>query len=150
MERERLETDKASGYYDDEQGILFVTYRDVISPDTTAQVYAWIGRLLATEPDAVMRARGSIYDFSEVMGIDSRNLTSAQRQSQQLNTKVDMSSHPVALVVTDPLQEQLLRVTMKISPQQERKRIVRTMEEAHAFINSFYPVRQNKAEPIKP
>jgi hypothetical protein len=75
--------------------------------------------------------------------LDSRNLTSAQRQSQQFNTKADVSNHPVALLVDTFMQEQILQVELKISPQQDRKRIVRSEDEAYAFIASFHPVNEN-------
>jgi hypothetical protein len=138
---ETLETEQVRGWYDEEQRILFVVYRGLLSPDVTAQVYRWLGNMIQTNPVEAAKAVGSIYDFRQVTGFDSRNLTSAQRQSQQLNTKADLSSHPVALIVQSMMQEQMLKVELKISPQQTRKRIVRSDAEALAFINSFRPER---------
>ncbi|MEO8609832.1 MAG: hypothetical protein ABI690_18210 [Chloroflexota bacterium] len=140
MMLEPIDTENFSGWYDDEIQVLRVAYKGVLSPDVTAQMYRWLGEVIQRRPADVVRAKGSIYDFRQVTGFDSRNLTSAQRQSQQFNTKVDMTNHPVALLVDTFLQEQILRVELKISPQQDRKRMVHSEAEALAFIASFHPV----------
>jgi hypothetical protein len=143
---EQIEADNFTAWYNDEQEILHVVYKGVLTSDTTVQVYRWLGEVIQRRPQDVMRAKGSIYDFRGVTGFDSHNLTSAQRQSQQLNTKADMSGHPVALLVDTLLQEQILRVELKISPQQDRKRLVHSEEEAYAFIASFHPASEKRLE----
>jgi hypothetical protein len=140
---EHTDTDMFTAWYDDEQMILHVVYKGILTPDTTAQFYRWLGGVIQRRPQDVVRAKGSIYDFRAVTGFDSRNLTSAQRQSQQFNTKADVSSHPVALLVDTFMQEQILRVELKISPQQDRKRIVHSEDEAYRFIASFHPAGEN-------
>lgn len=139
---ERIDTDQFSGWYDDETRILHVVYKGVLTPDTTTHMYRWLGEVIQRRPADVVRARGSIYDFRQVTGFDSRNLTSAQRQSQQFNTRIDMTNHPVALLVDTLLQEQILRVELKISPQQDRKRLVRSEAEAFDFIADFRPTEE--------
>jgi len=139
---EHTDTDNFSAWYDDEQQILHVVYKGVLTPDTTAQFYRWLGAVIQRRPAEVVNAKGSIFDFRGVTGFDNRNLTSAQRQSQQFNTKADMSSHPVALLVDTLLQKQILRVELKISPQQDRKRLVHSEAEAYAFIASFHPANE--------
>jgi hypothetical protein len=137
---EHTDLENFSAWYDDEQQILHVVYKGVLTSDTTAQFYRWLGEVIQRRPAEVVNAKGSIYDFRLVTGFESRNLTSAQRQSQPFNSKADVSNHPVALLVDTYLQEQILRVELKISPQQDRKRLVRTEAEAYAFIASFHPV----------
>src|SRR5262245_38336564 len=110
---EHIDTEQFSGWYDDETLILNVVYKGVLSPDVTAQMYRWLGEVIQRRPADVVRARGTIYDFRQVTGFDSRNLTSAQRQSQQFNNNNDVSNHPVALLVDTFLQEQILRVELK-------------------------------------
>ncbi len=134
---EHIETDPFTAWYDTEEGILHVNYRGVLTPEATVQFYRWLGGIIQRNPQEVGRAKGSIYDFRGVTGFDKSNLTSAQRQSKQLNMQVDMSGHPVALLVETALQERILIVELSISPQQDRKRIVRTEAEALAFIDSF-------------
>jgi hypothetical protein len=145
MYRPRLETEQVTGYYEADQHILFVTYRGVLTPDVTAQVYRWLGELIQNGPDPLDRVRGSIYDFRQVTTFDNRNLTSAQRQSQHLNHKVDVSNIPVALIAGSLYQEEILRVTMKITAQpahDERRRIVKSDAEALAFIDQFNKVHR--------
>jgi hypothetical protein len=139
---ERTDTDQFSAWYDDESLILYVVYKGVLTPDVTSQMYRWLGDVIQRRPADVVRARGSIYDFRQVTGFDSRNLTSAQRQSQQFNNKVDVTNHPVALLVDTLFQEQILRVELKISPQQDRKRLVRSEAEALDFILNFHPTEE--------
>ena len=146
---ERMEAEQFTAWYDDDVNILYVVYKGVLTADVTAQVYRWLGDAIRRNPAEVSRARGSIYDFRQVTGFDSRNLTSAQRQSQQLNNQVDMSNHPVALLVQTPAQETIIHVELKISPQQDRKRLVRTEEEAYNFIVNFNPV-EKKTEASRP
>lgn len=139
---ERIDSKEFSGWYDDETSILHVVYKGVLTPDVTTQMYRWLGDLIQRRPADVVQAKGSIYDFRQVTGFDSRNLTSAQRQSQQFNNKIDMTNHPVALLVDTLMQEQILRVELKISPQQDRKRVVHSEAEALDFIASFHPTEE--------
>ncbi|MCU0499394.1 MAG: hypothetical protein MUF87_18745 [Anaerolineae bacterium] len=132
-----LETDRLSCSYNETERILYVTYRGILSPDVTQSFYQWLHGVIRNNPLEVSRARGSIYDFRQVTSFDNRNLTAAQRQSEQLNMRVDVSSHPVALLIETKAQEHILQVELKISPQQGRKRIVRTEQEARDFIASF-------------
>jgi hypothetical protein len=143
---ERFDTDNFSAYYDTDPRILFVTYRGVLTPQVTVQFYQWLGKTIQNRPELVAEAFGSIFDFRQVTEFDNRNLTSAQRQSQQVNTQIDLSHHPVAMIAGSMLQEQILRLELKISPQQTRKRIVRSEEEALAFINSFQSLDEKSSQ----
>lgn len=132
-----LESEQVEARYDPETKLLFVAYRGVLTPAVSAQFYRWLGQLLEHSPEEASQARGSIYDFRQVTRIENSNLTSAQRQSQQMNKKADLSHHPVALIAANLYQRELLRLTMQISPQQDRKRIV-SSEEALEFIEHFH------------
>jgi bifunctional ADP-heptose synthase (sugar kinase/adenylyltransferase) len=137
MEKERLELEQVSGYFDDESGILFITYRGLVTGDVSAKVYAWLGRLIQQGHDPAS-ARGSVYDFREVKDFVMGNLTTTHTRSQSLNTKVDITNHPVALIVGNMYQRMTIKTTMNITPQQRRKRIVESMEEALAFIEEWH------------
>ena len=139
---EPIETEHFSAHYDSDQRILFVTYRGILTPQVTAQFYQWLGKMIQSHPHLVGEALGSIFDFRQVTKFDNRNLTSAQRQSQQVNAQVDLSHHRVAMIAANMLQEQILRLELKISPQQTRKRIFRSEEEAFAFINQSQSVKE--------
>jgi hypothetical protein len=134
----RIETEQFSAYYDENEQILFVTYSGIMTPDVTAQFYTWLLQSLAERPGLVETARGSVYDFRKVARFENKNLTAAQRESQNLSQRFDVSHIPVALIVGSLYQEQLLRVTMQIQQGQERKRIVRSVDEALAFFNEYH------------
>ena len=130
-----LKTEAVTARYDDDLRLVIVTYRHVLSPDVTASVYRWLGELIARIP--VENARGSIYDFRSVTDFQLGNLSTAQTRSRNLNINVDLSKHAVALLVAGMYQEQMVRVSMRVTPQETRKRIVKSEDEALAFINAF-------------
>ena len=84
------------------------------------------------------KARGSIYDFRLVTDFTNRNATTTQRESGKLNRNVDMRNHPVALLVNTIFQEQFVKAFMQLTPGDQRKRIVRSEEDALAFIANFH------------
>lgn len=132
-----LDSEQITARYDAQTRILHVTYRGVLTPAVSAQFYNWLTEQARTHPEVVSTALGSIYDFRQVTRFESTNISSAQRQSQQVNREFDFSHHPVALIADTLYMQQLLAVTMKITPQMERKRIVSSPEEAVEFISSF-------------
>ena len=139
MPFERLETPDVIAYYDEEQHLVFITYSEALTTDITKAVYEWANRIATS--DEVAKSRGSIYDFRQVRKFNLGNLTTVQQKSTQLNRKEDFSHHAVALIVDTFYQESMVRTAMQISPGQDRKRIVHSMEEALAFIESFHNKR---------
>ena len=134
----RLNTERVKGHFDDSDGILRVTYFGVVSPDVTTSVYGWIGQLVAEAAGDISKARGSIYDFRLVTDFTNRNTSTAQRESSNLNRNIDISNHPVALIVSTMFQEQFVRVFMQLTPGDRRKRIFRSEEDAVAFIDEYH------------
>ncbi len=135
---EHLERDNFTLWYDTDERVLHVRYRGTLSPETTRAFYTELGGVIQRNPLEVGRALGSIYDFRDVSQFESRNLTAAQRQSQDLNSRFELANHPVAVLVGTRLQESILRVELSISPQQNRKRVVWSEAEGLAFINAFH------------
>lgn len=135
---ERLETETISGYFDEAQRVLRICYRGVISPQTTNEVYAWLGRLIVSTGGNVGLALGSIYDFRDVKDFKSNNISAVQNRSRQINTSIDLSNHPIALITGSMYQEKMVQVALKMSPQDQRKRIVRSEAEAFRFIEEFH------------
>jgi hypothetical protein len=140
MQRQRIDTSEFTGYIDTDLKVLMVIYHATISSQTTAELYAWIQRITAnaTPEDTTI---GGIFDFREVKEFVSGNLSSVQRRSTDLNRKVDTSSYPVALLVSTLYQEQLVRAVMKSTPGQDRKKIVRSLEDAMTFLKTFHEKR---------
>ncbi|MCU0497670.1 MAG: hypothetical protein MUF87_09995 [Anaerolineae bacterium] len=126
---------KASCVYDLQTRIGIVTYFGRLTPETTVTVYSWIAKAFVGL--GVDQMLGGIFDFRLVTQFDTANLSTVQRTSGKLNTNFDFSAVPTAMIVSNPYQEQFLRVSMKITPQEQRKRIVKTEDEALAFILSF-------------
>lgn len=134
---EELHTDNVDGFFDMEKRILRITYRGMVTAQVTRDVYAWIGRLIAAAQGNIHLALGSIYDFRDVTRFDSLTLSTAQRSSQNINRDVELRYHPVALIVKTPFQREYVRLTMKVSPQEDRKKIVESIEDAEKFIAEF-------------
>jgi hypothetical protein len=136
MDIERLELEQVTGYFDEETKLLITTFRGLLTADTSAKVYAWLGRLIQTY--GIGLARGSVYDFREVTDFALGNLTTTQARSSSLNSKANISNHPVALIVGGLYQRMTVKTAMNVTPQQKRKRIVESMEEARAFIEEWH------------
>lgn len=134
---EELHTDATHGFFDEETRILRIKYRGMVTAQVTRDVYAWIGRLIVASGGNIHLALGSIYDFRDVAQFDSLTLSTTQRGSQTVNREAELRYHPVALVVSTPFQREYVRLTMKVSPQEDRKKIVETMEDAEVFITQF-------------
>jgi hypothetical protein len=137
---ERLELPEVTAYYDEDQCIVFIAYAETLSPDISKAVYEWANRIATSEE--VARSRGSIYDFRRVQKFNLGNLAVVQQKSTQLNRKEDFSNHAVALIVDTFYQESMVKTAMQISPGQERKRIVHSMEEALTFVENFHNKRR--------
>lgn len=134
----RYISEHIAAYYDEERLILRVKYLGVMTPAVTAEFYQWLGNIIRTNPEKVMTARGSIYDFRDVTEFANSNISSTARQSGQVNQQMDLQNHPVAIIAKDAIQSATLTVTMRVSGQQDRKRIVRTEADAIAFIEEFH------------
>lgn len=140
MEPQPLELEQVSGAYDPKNRILYVQYRGHITSEITTQVYAWISALISTY--GLTQVRGSIFDFREVTNFVVGNLSTTQHQSYLLNSQVDLSDHPVALLVNNIYQRAMVKAALNVTPQQERKRIVHSMEGALAFIHDWHQINR--------
>ncbi len=137
QEYEELHTDNIEARFDVESRLLRVKYRGKITAQVNNDLYAWIGRLVESAGGNINIALGSIYDFREVTEFDSHIISTAQKNSKQINRDMSLRYHPVALLVTSPYQREYVHLTMRVSPQEDRKRIVDTEEQAEAFIQKF-------------
>lgn len=148
MEYKTLDTSQVKGRFDPEDGILYVSYHGILTPDVTRVVYGWLVELIQQANGDISIARGSVYDFRDVTDFDAHNLTSVQRQSAQVQNQVDLQNHPVALVVESMKQEQFVKLFMKLTAQEDRKRIVHSVEGGLQFIKLFLArVKQSEQTP---
>jgi hypothetical protein len=130
-----LVLDNANVVYDPTSHIITVTYQGVLDGNVTADVYHWLEELYKTI--SVNEVKGQIFDFRQVTRFDDSNLTVARRASNRMNMIQDTSQFPVALIVANPEQEEVLRGPMRIPEGHQRKRIVRSQQEALDFIHKW-------------
>ena len=139
-----IETEQFRAEYDSNNQLLVVAYNGVLTPAVTKEFYAWLIQAMTEYPKQVQQARGSIYNFCDVTKFDNSNLTTASNQSKQLNQINDLKDHPVALIVKDKLQQQILKVAMKLTPHDKRVRVVWSMNEAIEHVNAFHKQYANE------
>jgi hypothetical protein len=138
-----LDTPNVHAYFDLEQRISFITYKGTLDSTATNQLYDWVKELLTMiGPDAT---HGVIFDFRDVVNFVQGNLVTAQRQSKAINQTSDQSNHPVALIVATLHQEQMVRVSMRVSPLEHRKRVVHSLDEALAYIEEWHREHQKES-----
>lgn len=126
-----FETDRMVAYFDNERRYAWITYRGVLIPETTVTFYEWLGDVDAAID--IKSVHGCVIDFRPVIEFDQRNLRATKRESQTANTQLDMSHIPVALIIDTSYQGQMVRISIQATPQPERKRIVKSIEEAFSF-----------------
>ena len=136
MGAEPLQLEGARAYLDQTTCIVHVMYRGTLMPEVTVQVHRWLADLFESV-GGVQHLRGMMIDYRGVRDFHSANLSTTQRQSRALSARVDLSRLPIALIVTSLYQEQMVRVTMKTARIEQHARILRSIEEAHRFIESF-------------
>jgi hypothetical protein len=137
-----LNSEGASLYYDKDRHILSVIYYGSINPAVTADAYATGAAIIGHYG---LDIRGSIFEFRHVIDFDNSNLNAVRRTSGSLNTNYDMNHIAVALLVGTMMQESMVRMVMKITPQEERKRIVHSYEDCYQFIDNYHLKRAAKA-----
>jgi hypothetical protein len=136
MEQFRMETPRVTAYWEDTQDIFYVIYREALSREVTTQVYQWMIETSQALKDK--EVLGGIYDFRQVIDAESGNLAALHRESRNFNVKVDTSHTPIALIVENLHQEQIVRISMQVTPGQKRKRIVKSMDDALKFIQEYH------------
>jgi archaellin len=139
-----LNTENASAWYDSDKHNFTATYYGAVTPIVTADVYRTIGAVF--ENYGTENVRGGIFDFRHISHFENANLNTVRRNSSSLNFNYDMSHIAVPLIVGTVMQERMVMVSLKITPQEERKRIVHNSEEALNFVEEFYAKRTSKTD----
>ena len=136
MEYEQLAQERVTAYFDDERKIARITYSGILAADDSAAAYKWLNKLI--DAIHIENIYGEIFDFREVKQFQPDNLIDARKHSRKLNLRVEIHSTPVAMVVRDSVQEEILRGPMRIVPENKRKRIVHSLEEAYRFFEDWH------------
>ena len=131
-----LSTAGASASYDDSTGIVLIAYRGDITREDSAAVYGWLDELISAI--GVNAIYGEIFDFRDVTEFMADNLMEARSKSRSLNLRIDTSRFPVAMIVRNFYQQEILRGPMQNVPHNTRKRIVHSEGEALDFIMEWH------------
>lgn len=130
-----MKKDGFEAYFDAEASIARVVYPDHLTPDITRQMYKWFGEL--AEEVGMETLKGCIFDFRGVSKFHPQNARAAQTESRKINARFDLSKFPVAFLVRDMYQEQMLRVSMRITQNSERLRVIHDEAEAVQYITRW-------------
>lgn len=137
-----FDSDGASVTFDPETQIMRIMYYGVVTPQTTSDVYSKMIENVGIAK--VENVRAGFFDFRHVSQFDNSNMRVVQRNSSNMNVSYDMSHIAVALVVEGLFQDRMVRTAMKVTPQEERKRVVQSYKQAHEFTNEFHTKLQEK------
>lgn len=131
-----LEHECATARYDQDTGIVYITYSGLLDSSVSTAVYDWLADLIATL--GIDQLYGEIFDFRAVTEFMPENLIDARRNSRRYNMKNNVKKLPVAMIVKDFVQEEILRVPMQNVKENERKTIVQNMDDAVAFLHAWH------------
>jgi hypothetical protein len=124
----------ATAHYDEETRIAYITYSGFLDGSASTAAYEW----LATVNETVGIPYGEVFDFRAVTEFMPDNLLEARKKSRRRNLRSEIHNLPVAMVVKDYYQEEILRGPMQNVPENNRKTIVKTMEEAIEFLHNWH------------
>lgn len=131
-----LEIQQAAAHYDDTTRLVRIVYHGELGAEVTRQVYDWLEELYeAVGTDAIY---GQIFDFRKVTQFLDENLQAARRASKIANIRMDTSRFPVALLISDFYHQEILRSAMRVTPDNERKRLVWSEAEALEFFQQWH------------
>lgn len=130
-----LEHAHLHAYYEEEFRLMRVKYEGEMPPDTPALFFQWLYAFDAAI--GIEQVRGAIFDFRLVQTFHTYNLGASVREAKSANRKIEMGHLPIAYIVTTLYQEEMARVYINLTPQPERRVIVRSEYEALQFIEDW-------------
>jgi hypothetical protein len=122
--------------FDEATGIATIRYRGVLGAEASDQAYAWLDGLIAAV--GVDRMVGEIFDFRDVSEFLPDNISSARVRSKRFNMRHNRGNVPIAMIVRDGMQEEILRGPMRNPVDNQRKKIVYTQDDALAFLHQWH------------
>ena len=133
-----FDVDGFLGYLDDETQIARVAYPEHLTPQVTIDMYAWFDELASQV--GITSLKGCIFDFCNVKQFHPGNARAAQRESKKINSKYDLRRFPVAFLVRNMSQEQMLRVSMRLTQNSDRLRIIHNESQAVEYIQEWHRI----------
>lgn len=129
-----LEHPNVTAHYDETLRVAYITYRGKLDADASVSAYNWLADLNI----AVGVPYGEVFDFRQVTEFMPDNLMEARKKSRRRNMRPTIHNMPVAMVVKDFYQEEILRGPMQNVPENQRKAIVHTVEDALTFLHQWH------------
>ena len=135
---DQLEKVHVECHYNAEKRIAYVTYKGILDADASDSAYDWLYKLIGNI--GVDHLYGEVFNFRGVTVFTTENLIDAMRKSRKMNISITAKTRlfPVAMIVANTMQEEILRGPMRVPPENVRKRIVYSMEEAHRFLDQWH------------
>lgn len=135
-----LKHENAEASYDEASGIAHITYQGLLTADATNAVYEWLGDLI--DEVGLDELYGEVFDFRAVKEFMPDNLIDARRNSRRYNMRHDVKRLPVAMIIANYYQEEILRGPMQNVEKNKRKAIVWNMDEAIAFLHEWHATKE--------
>jgi hypothetical protein len=136
-----LDHSNAQAYFDPETGIAHITYFGLLTAEASTAVYDWLADI--AQKVGIEKIYGEIFDFREVTEFLPDNLLEARRKSKRYNLSNDIRQLPVAMIVKDFYQEEILRGPMQNVEENQRKTIVQNMDDAVQFLHQWHHENNN-------
>jgi hypothetical protein len=131
-----LKTEKADARFDEESRIAYIEYRGILTAEESLAIYDWLADLV--QELGIENIYGEIFDFREVSEFASDNLMEARRNSRRYNMRNRIRKLPVAMIVSNYYQEEILRGPMQNVEENKRKAVVWNMDDAIAFLHDWH------------
>lgn len=141
---EALKREQATAYFDEDSRIAYITYRGVISGEESTAVYDWLADLV--EEQGLENIYGEIFDFRLVSEFAADNLMEARRNSRRYNMRNNVRNLPVAMIISNYYQEEILRGPMQNVEENKRKTVVWNMDDARAFLDEWHAAQEDEVE----
>jgi len=136
-----LKEEKVTARYDEETNTVYITYNGSLGAEDSGAAYKWIDTVI--HEVGIENVYGEIFDFREVYEFLPENLMDARKKSRRMNMKNNIRNLPVAMIVNGLVQEEILRGPLQNVPENTRKRIVYSMDEAKAFLDEWHEAQKS-------
>lgn len=148
IEIPRLNTNEVEASYDLEKKSAYIKYKGVLGAKATKQIYQWISAMVTVFSGQLILHQVT-FDFREVTAFDETNLGAAREESKKLHQSFALDFLPAALIAANEQQAEVLRLSLKVSGQQARSKIVFSEAEAEAFFEEWWNTHTRPSGPIK-
>jgi hypothetical protein len=121
--------------YDDQEGFLCVTYREVLTPVIAHQSFDWVREILeAYGPENV---HSCLFDYRQVREFGEESLAQTRQDSRALFESFDLAHMPMGVLVKNMYQEQMTQAVIKSAHIEDRTQIVRSAKSAFEFFDHW-------------